>query len=61
MKLLSCRVDVEAKRNRYLELNGTPVQGKPGIYRMTSDVEKTLAQIEQDGYQECTRMYGEHR
>lgn len=56
--LIQCRAEVEARRNKYLELNGTPVPGKPGVYRIYSP---QLEKIEQQGNDDCLRMYGDHR
>jgi len=61
MKLLNCRASVETRRNEYLQLNGKPVPGKPGVYHIYGYVQETLDKIERDGNQECTRMYGDNR
>jgi Tfp pilus assembly protein PilE len=60
-QLLDCRVAAEASANRYLELNGTPVPGKPGVYSAPRYVHDEVAKKQQRGFDDCQRMYGDFR
>lgn len=57
-QLLACRADAEAASNKHLELNGTPVPGKPGAYSAPRYVLDEVARIYQQGLDDCQRTYG---
>lgn len=57
-QLLECRDDAITRSNRYLELNGTPVAGKPGVFEAPRYVHDEVARIKQQGFDDCQRMYG---
>lgn len=60
-QLLECRAAAEASANRYLELNGTPVPGKPDVFSAPRYVHDEVARIKQQGFDDCQRMYGDLR
>lgn len=60
-QLLDCRAAAEANANSYLELNGTPVPGKSGVYSAPRYVHDEVARKQQQGFDDCQRMYGDLR
>ncbi len=57
--LLKCRAGVVADGNEYLKLNGTPVSGKPGVFRAPKYVHDEISKKMQNGFNECQRMFGD--
>lgn len=58
-QLLECRDEAIARSNKYLELNGTPVPGKPNVFLAPRYVHDEVDRIKQQGFDDCQRMYGD--
>jgi hypothetical protein len=56
--LITCQDNVANERNKYLEMNGTPIKGKPGTFNISQNTVKELARIEKDGNDNCVNLYG---
>lgn len=57
-QLQDCRSQVEAEADKYLELNGTPVYGKPGVFSAPGYVHQEVSRRKQQGFDDCQRTYG---
>lgn len=60
-QLLECRAAAETSANQHLELNGTPVPGKPGVFNAPRYVIEEKNRRMQQGLDDCQRMYGDLR
>jgi hypothetical protein len=54
---LGCRVKVENEYNGWLENNGTPVKGKPGVYNASQQGLKIAKEEEDRADSECQKEY----
>jgi hypothetical protein len=56
-KLLVCEASAESKYNRGLELNGTPVPGKKGVYNGSRALFDGLKKEQREENAACQRQY----
>ena len=57
-QLDKCFVDAEQQANHYLEINGTPVPGKPGRFRADGHVIDAFYRMSREGESACHSRYG---